>query len=207
MATAPPRRRSPAGSFPTLLFAASIVLLFGAAAVLLLPNRPTQQVAGATDAPTATSGGVALDSGLPSAGAPATPGGATEQPGGNGGAGATPPTGPGSTPKPPPGPTPRPGTTPTPTAVPTPTQLPTPTAPGATPTPAPTPTPGPNCTVITLLNHWTFNAQHQWEAAGFTGTVIFNPAPPPDYHIKWQSLAAGASVPCTSDITVRDAAP
>jgi hypothetical protein len=207
MATAPPRRRSPAGSFPTLLFAASIVLLFGAAAVLLLPNRPTQQVAGATDAPTATSGGVALDSGLPSAGAPATPGGATEQPGGNGGAGATPPTGPGSTPKPPPGPTPRPGTTPTPTAVPTPTPLPTPTAPGATPTPAPTPTPGPNCTVITLLNHWTFNAQHQWEAAGFTGTVIFNPAPPPDYHIKWQSLAAGASVPCTSDITVRDAAP
>jgi hypothetical protein len=84
-----------------------------------------------------------------------------------------------------------------------PTSTPTPTPPA----PTPTPTAATNCTVITLINHWTFNAQHQWEAAGFTGTVIFNPAPPPDYHIKWQSLAVGASVPCSSDITVRDVAP
>jgi hypothetical protein len=75
------------------------------------------------------------------------------------------------------------------------------------PTLAPTPTPGALCTVITLINHWTNVAQHQWAVAGFTGTVIFNPVPPPDYHIKWQSLAVGAVVPCSSDITVLDTAP
>ena len=212
--SAPPRRRGPVGSFPTLLVAASLVLLFGAAAVFLLPSGPTQQIAGATDAPTTTSGGAALDSPLPSTGSPATPGGATDQPvvtpGGTGGAGPIPPPGPGSTPRATlrPGSTPNPDTTPAPTPGPTPTSLPTPTAaPTATPTSGPTPTPGASCTVITLLNHWTLNAQHQWQVAGFTGTVIFNPAPPPDYHIKWQSLAVGASVPCSSDITVRDAAP
>ena len=83
---------------------------------------------------------------------------------------------------------------------------PTPT-PTSAPTPPPTDTPQPGCTVITLLNHWTFNAQHQWATAGFTGTVIFDPAPPPDYHIKWQSLAIGTVVPCSSDITVSDTAP
>ena len=62
------------------------------------------------------------------------------------------------------------------------------------------------CTVSTLINHWSNKAQQQWASAGFTGTVFFNPAPPPDYHIKWQSLAAGSSVSCSSDITVRDAA-
>ena len=63
------------------------------------------------------------------------------------------------------------------------------------------------CAVINLVNHSTTNAQRQWETAGFTGTVIFDPVPPPGgYHIKWQSLPSGSVVACSSDITVRDAA-
>jgi outer membrane biosynthesis protein TonB len=196
---------------PIALTTASLVI-FVAAALLALPStKPDQAVAADTDAPTANVPAVALGSEPPTSIDPTAGQGPTDQPApsseptttGGGGPGPTAPPGPGSTPRPPrgtgatPKPT-RPGGTPTP--APTPTPTPTPTVP-------PTDTPTPGCTVITLINHWTFNAQHQWATAGFTGTVIFNPAPPPDYHIKWQSLAIGAVVPCSSDITVSDTAP
>jgi hypothetical protein len=188
-------------------FAAVIVV--GVLLLGLLRPTSNQQVAGITDAPTGP--GVSTIVGEdPSTNAsvsnqPAAteepPAGTAADPGATGGAGG----GPGPTPGPTspgvgtPAPTPPPLPTPSPTQAPTP--LPTPTP------PEPTATPGALCTVITLINHWTVNAQRQWTTAGFTGTVIFNPAPPPDYHIKWQSLAMGATVPCSSNITVRDTLP
>lgn len=207
---APPSRRR-IGTIPVFLTAASLIL-FLASAVLLWPAaKPSQVVADATDAPTATLGGVAVASEPAPAGTDASSGpDATDQPvspteptTGGGGTGPGPTPRPGSTARPTAKPTPTPpGATPSPTPSPTPTPAPTPT-----PTPGPTPSPGVDCVVITLINHWTNVAQHQWESAGFTGTVVFNPAPPPNYHIKWQSLSVGSTVPCSSDITVRDAAP
>ena len=105
--------------------------------------------------------------------------------------------------------------TPTPTAAPTPTPTPTP-GPGATPTPTPTPTPPPtptpvptppSCTVISLIDDQSNKAQADWFGAGFSGSVIFVPLVPPNYRIQWQSLTVGASVPCTSGVTVRSHAP
>jgi len=114
-----------------------------------------------------------------------------------------------------PKPTVRPVVTPKPTKRPTPppspTNAPTP-SPNATPSPTvppptspPTSTPGATCTVISLINLWTFNAQAEWSGAGFTGTVVFKPAPPPDYHIKSQNLAVGAVISCSSGIIVSNA--
>ena len=62
-------------------------------------------------------------------------------------------------------------------------------------------------TVVSLVGTNTSNAQAAWRTAGFTGTVIFAPAPPPQYKIGWQSLAAGTDVACTSNITVQPTAP
>jgi DnaJ domain len=103
-----------------------------------------------------------------------------------------------------PAPTPRPTSTPAPTSIPTPRPTPRPTP---TPTPAPTPTPRLMCTVPSLINAPSTSAQSRWLSAGFTGTVIFEPAVPPSYKILWQSLAAGTSALCTSGITVRSTAP
>jgi hypothetical protein len=63
------------------------------------------------------------------------------------------------------------------------------------------------CTVINLVGVNSSNAQLEWTTAGFTGTVLFSPVPPPQDKIAWQSLPVGADVPCTSDITVQMAAP
>jgi hypothetical protein len=64
-----------------------------------------------------------------------------------------------------------------------------------------------SCTVVNLVGVNSSNAQVAWSTAGFTGTVLFSPAPPPQYKIGWQSLAAGTDVPCASDIAVRQTAP
>ena len=210
----PPRRRSA----PVIAMVAGIVAVLGVGLVLVSLLRPSasQEVAGITDtasAPDFTNsigGGPAtgaLASGQPASGEPPTagtsvPDGTAGTGGGGGGTGGG--GGPGSTPRPtsPGAPTPSSPPQPSPSPTPNPTSPPTPV-----PTPAPSPTPGALCTVITLINHWTNLAQHQWAVAGFTGSVIFNPAPPPEYHIKWQSLAVGAVVPCSSDITVRDTVP
>jgi len=53
----------------------------------------------------------------------------------------------------------------------------------------------------------TVKAQQKWKAAGFTGTVTFSPAIPPQYKILWQSLTAGDSVTCSHGITVSDHIP
>lgn len=103
----------------------------------------------------------------------------------------------------------------------TPTGSPGPTAsPGATATPAPTgssaPTPPPTatpaptpaqCQVISLLGLKTNKAAAEWQAAGFTGSVIFSPLVPPTYTIAWQSLTVGTTQLCSSGITVRSSAP
>jgi len=117
------------------------------------------------------------------------------------------------TPAPTPSPTPTPAPTPTPSPTPTPPPGPTPSpsptpAPTPTPTPSPTPSPTPvTCTVVSLLNDQTNKAQQDWYNAGFSGQVIFSPLVPPNYRIQWQSLTVGASVACTSGITVRSSAP
>ena len=66
--------------------------------------------------------------------------------------------------------------------------------------------PIPQCVVPNYKNVMTSNAvQTTWTAAGFTTTVIFNPARPPEYRITKQSLSAGSSQPCAgSVITVLD---
>jgi hypothetical protein len=100
--------------------------------------------------------------------------------------------------------TPSPTPTPAPTSTPDPGATPTPTPPPPTPTPVPTP---PMCTVISLLNVQSNKVQADWNAAGFTGTVIFVPLVPPNYRVEWQSLTVGDSITCTSGITVRSHAP
>jgi hypothetical protein len=61
--------------------------------------------------------------------------------------------------------------------------------------------------VVSLLGTKTNKAATKWKAAGFTGTVVFSPLTPPSYTINWQSLAVGATVACTSGVTVRSNAP
>lgn len=114
--------------------------------------------------------------------------------------------------------TPIPGPTATPTAVPTatptavptatPTAGPTPTpAPTATPTPTPaatatpTPTPIPTCTVPDFDDERKNDATGSWNGAGFSTTPTFLPGSG-NYRIHFQSLAASADEPCTSDITL-----
>ncbi len=88
--------------------------------------------------------------------------------------------------------------TPSPTPSPTPVATPTPT-----PTATPTPTPIPTCTVPNLTDNNTANAQSEWSGAGFSGSLIFNPSVPPNYNINWQSVSAGTSALCTSNMMVR----
>jgi hypothetical protein len=207
MSASPPRTRRPIGSFPLVLVAASIVLLIGAAVVIMAPSRPSQLVAGATDIATGTAAGAELDTQQPpTTDASAVPG-QTEQPIATpgspaGGGGPTPPPGPGRTPRPTLRPTPIPGLTPTPAPTPMPTATPTPTPPPPTPTPMPT-----TCTVPDFANMNTNNISPIWTGAGFTGTITYSPAVPPQFKVAWQSLAAGSSVACTSGIEVRKVAP
>jgi hypothetical protein len=92
----------------------------------------------------------------------------------------------------------------TPTVVP-PTHPPPPPPP--TPAPTPAPTPKPTCTVPLLNGVSTTQAPNRWAAAGFTGTIFYSPAPPPNYKIQWQSLTPGSKALCTHDINVSDHAP
>jgi hypothetical protein len=185
----------PLVSFPTVLAVVSILLLFGAAAVLLGGPKQGQVVAGATDAPT---GGAA---GVPGGQIPATidPWTAeTDQPGASPGT-----VGGGASTTPRPDSTPRPRRSPSPT--PRPTHAPTP-PPAPTPTPAPI-TPKPMCTVPSLIGQQTSNVPQVWSAAGFTGSIAYNPQIPPQFRIAWQSLPVGSSEPCASGITVKKIAP
>jgi hypothetical protein len=98
---------------------------------------------------------------------------------------------------------------PKPTKAPTPTPAPPTPPPPTPPTPAPTPgpTPRPTCTVPLLNGISTTQAPNRWAAAGFTGTIFYSPAPPPNYKIQWQSLTPGSKALCTHDINVSDHAP
>ncbi len=68
--------------------------------------------------------------------------------------------------------------------------------------------PIPMCTVPDFKNVQTDvvpSIQTQWQAAGFSTTVIFNPSRPPEYKITKQSLAKDSSQPCAGTvITVFD---
>lgn len=117
---------------------------------------------------------------------------------------------PGATPRPTPRPTsvptpvPTPIPTPVPTAVPTPVPTPMPTP---VPTPVPTPSPPVMCTVPNFVNQSTGAAPGLWTGAFFTGTITYSPTVPPQYKVGWQSLTAGASVLCTSNVTLMFTAP
>lgn len=190
---------------------AVVVAVLGIAVLTSLANRPEDAVAGLTSAP--SSGAVALAPSLDPTALATTPGGEpTDGPGESAPARTERPRFDPATPRPatpePPEPTPK--VTPRPTTIPTSTALPTPTtAPTPPPTPSPTPTPTPpvTCEVINLVGLNSSNAQLAWSTAGFTGTVLFSPQTPPQYKIGWQSLSAGQSVPCTSDINVQQVAP
>jgi hypothetical protein len=207
-----------------LAIVAAALAILVAVALFSGGRRPESAVAGLTSNPsTGLTGLLAtpprspfvpvfpIASTLPSA---TLAGDATADPG----ATIVPPTAPGSTRRPAattvttPRPTPSARPTVPPTPTPTPKATPAPT-PGATPTPVPTPVPTPSpsprviCTVIKLVGTNTSNAQVAWNTAGFTGTVVFSPVPPPQYKIGGQSLAAGTDVPCTSGITVQATAP
>jgi hypothetical protein len=77
--------------------------------------------------------------------------------------------------------------------------------PGFTPIPTPSgiPTPVPTCTVPDLWLVNSSQATNRWTAAGFSANnLIYDPLVPPNYKIKRQSIDAGATVPCTSTMTV-----
>jgi PKD repeat protein len=60
-----------------------------------------------------------------------------------------------------------------------------------------------SCTVPNFKNVTTSSSiQTTWTAAGFSSTVVFSPARPPEYKITKQSLAAGSSQACTATFTV-----
>jgi hypothetical protein len=61
--------------------------------------------------------------------------------------------------------------------------------------------------VIDLVGVMTSSAPELWAAAGFIGSLTFDPAIPPQFKIAWQSRVAGSSVPCSSGMTVREVAP
>jgi DnaJ domain len=199
-----PRRRVPRSTLWPAVGALVALVAAGGLLVALLRPSSNQAVAGITDAPRTLT---AIDGlGIPSPTTSAVGGSQpfqTSQPGG----GATGPTvGPGSgqTPAPGPGATPAhgPGPTPSPTAT-----LQSTPPPGPTPKPTVSPSPSPMCTVPILVGQRTHDARRIWDAALFTGAVTFSPAVPPPYVIVWQSLTAGSSAPCSSGITVSDAAP
>ena len=82
-------------------------------------------------------------------------------------------------------------------------------SPRRTPAPTATPaiTPVPNCIVPNLEQGSlkTDGALLQWIAAGFnSNSLLFSPFVPPHFDIKYQSVAAGSSVPCTAGMTVYD---
>jgi PKD repeat protein len=57
------------------------------------------------------------------------------------------------------------------------------------------------CTVPDFAGQDTANnIQQQWQAAGFSTTVIFNPTRPPEYTIKRQHLKAGTTKPCATAV-------
>lgn len=61
--------------------------------------------------------------------------------------------------------------------------------------------PIPMCTVPDFKNQDTSpTIQTEWAAAGFSTTVIFNPARPPEYKIKDQDLRKGDSYPCAGTV-------
>ena len=64
----------------------------------------------------------------------------------------------------------------------------------------------PTCTVPDFKNQQSNNnIQLQWNNAGFSTLVVFNPSRPPDYKISKQNPSAGSTLPCTSTvITVSD---
>lgn len=102
----------------------------------------------------------------------------------------------------PPDPTPTPTPSPTPTPGPSGTPGPTP-GPGTTPspTPAPSATPGPaECTVPDLVGKKLGDARGIWVGAGFTGSVLGGGGN--GNRVTTQSIPAGSSRPCSTDITV-----
>ena len=59
----------------------------------------------------------------------------------------------------------------------------------------------PMCTVPDFKNQTTGpQIQTDWQAAGFTTTVVFNPTRPPEYKIKTQTLAKGSLQPCATAV-------
>lgn len=86
---------------------------------------------------------------------------------------------------------------------PVPTPAPTPT-PSATPSPSPSATPSPTpgtCSVPNFIGRRRNDAQGMWSASGFTSSVTFQSGNG-NYWINYQSLAAGASQPCSAAIIV-----
>jgi hypothetical protein len=57
------------------------------------------------------------------------------------------------------------------------------------------------------MTTWAWLAQSTWDAALFTGPIVFVPSSPLFYFINWQSLPQGSSAPCDSGITVQDDLP
>jgi membrane peptidoglycan carboxypeptidase len=103
------------------------------------------------------------------------------------------------TPRPQPTRAPRPSGRPTPRPTPRPTSRPTP-RPTAEPTSRPTPEPE-RCTVPALVGTRSDRAARKVQRAGFTGNLINN-GPSSSYVIGGQSPAAGASVACSSNVTI-----
>jgi PKD repeat protein len=59
----------------------------------------------------------------------------------------------------------------------------------------------PMCTVPDFKNQMTGpQIQVDWQAAGFTTTVLFNPTRPPEYRISSQTLAKNSSQPCNTAV-------
>ena len=190
----PPRVRAPSW-VPAAIAIAVFVVVAGA---LLGIGRPPaeQQVAGITDAPTSATNGataVVIGPGGSIAGPSAEPGVTepTGEPGRTAGSGGA---------TEPPEPT-EPAKTPKPTRPPTPAPTPPPPTPAPTP-PPPTPTPEGQCTVPNLIGERASTAAATWSAAGFTGSVTFDPPMQPNQRIGFQSLTPGSSEPCSSGITV-----
>jgi hypothetical protein len=193
---------------PYIPAAAALVVIIAIVGVVagIVPPRQ-QEVAAITDAPTGPNGEptgfvvAPVESDDPTTGPTATDAVVTP--------GETPTDRPGvddpnPTPKPPP---PDPDRTPKP-------PKPTPTPDTSTPTPAPTPTPPPptptpepECVVPNFVNTLPSKADQKWANSGFTGSVIFDGSFPAGSKIEWQSVPAGTSLPCSSDITVSDIVP
>jgi len=82
--------------------------------------------------------------------------------------------------------------------------LPTPPVPTPAPTPTPSASPSPSpatCTVPAFIGRRRNDAQGMWTASGFTSAVTLQSGSG-NYWINYQSLAAGASQPCTAAIIV-----